>query len=140
MTAIEHGVFTDTTKERLLELESEQSTLNNQLLLERSAITEFKREDIISSLETFRDGDIDNKQYQADLFKTFLSAVYLYDDDMEIVFDFSGKRNKIRHPLNSEPEPEADNTESAEVSACSHKLSFGSPNNAKFERAKVRMA
>lgn len=101
MTAIEQGIITDTTKGRLLELEREQSNLSGQIAAARADIITVDREDVISGLEMFRDGDIADKRYQAKLFDTFLVAVYLYDDDLKIVFSFSGKKNTVRVPLDA---------------------------------------
>ena len=47
----------------------------------------------------FREGDVTDKRFQAKLFDTFLVAVYLYDDDMKIVFSFSGDKNTLRIKL-----------------------------------------
>lgn len=101
MTAIEQGIITDTTKGRLLELEGEQTRLIGQIAAARADIVTISREDIIAGLEMFRDGDVTNKKYQAQLFDTFLIAVYVYDNDLKIVFSFSGKRNTVSIPLDS---------------------------------------
>lgn len=69
----------------------------------------------------FREGDVHDKKYQARLFDTFLVAVYLYDDDMKIVFSFSGDKNTIRIPLNQS----IDNIENCAES--SYKLCLGPP-------------
>ena len=48
----------------------------------------------------FRDGDVQDSEYLMKLFDTFLVAVYIYDDDMKIVFSFSGDKNTVQVPLN----------------------------------------
>ncbi|MBE6965952.1 MAG: recombinase family protein [Ruminococcaceae bacterium] len=101
MTAIEQGIFTDTTKERLLELEKEQAEVAKQINIEKSNIVSVSREDIIAGMSTFQDGDIHDKTYRIQLFDTFLIAVYLYDDEMKIVFTFSGKNKSISFPLDA---------------------------------------
>lgn len=101
MTAIEQGVITDTTKGRLLELEGEQARLTGQIAAARADIITVSREDVVSGLEVFREGNVEDKKYQAKLFDTFLVAVYLYDDDLKIVFSFSGKKNTVRIPLDA---------------------------------------
>ena len=35
------------------------------------------------------------------MFDTFLVAVYVYDDDMKIVFSFSGRKNTVSVPLDA---------------------------------------
>ena len=96
MTAIEQGIITDTTKSRLIELEGEQARLSAKIAAERADIISISKEDVIAGLELFREGNVEDKRYQAKLFDTFLTAVYVYDDDMKIVFSFSGKKNTVR--------------------------------------------
>lgn len=100
MTAIEAGIITATTKDRLLELEKEQSKISSRLAIEKSDIPEVDKEDVIAWLESFRDGSIKDKKYQAKLFNTFLIAVYLYDNKLKLVFNFYGKKNVVNMPLN----------------------------------------
>lgn len=101
MAAIEQGIITDTTKGRLLELEDEQAKITGQIAAARADIITVSSEDIVAGLEMYRDGDVTSKKYQAQLFDTFLVAVYVYDDDLKIVFSFSGKRNTVSVPLDS---------------------------------------
>lgn len=99
MSAIEQGIFTDTTKERLLDLEKEKKQLTAKIAAQRADIITISRNDIIAGLEMFRDGDVTDKQYQEKLFDTFLVAVYVYDDSLKIVFSFSGNKNTVKLPL-----------------------------------------
>ena len=101
LTAIEQGIITATTKERLLELETEQSKLSALLAVEQSSIPQVDKEDIIVWLESFREGDITDKKYQAKLFNTFLIAVYLYDNKLKLVFNFTGKKNTVNIDLDT---------------------------------------
>ena len=101
MSAIEQGIITDSTKGRLLELEAEQARLTGQIAAGRADIITISRDDVIAGLEMFRDGDVLDKKYQAKLFDTFLVAVYVYDDDMKIVFSFSGRKNTVSVPLDA---------------------------------------
>ncbi|MBQ8248608.1 MAG: recombinase family protein [Clostridia bacterium] len=90
MRAIEAGVFTDTTKSRLLELESEQAKIKVQLAELTANIPEINIDELKEFLLSFRNGDIDDPQYREDLIKNFVVAIYLYDDHAKIVFDPSG--------------------------------------------------
>lgn len=121
MAAIEQGIITATTKDRLVELESERAAIQAKIAAARADIVTISRDDLISGLEMFREGDVHDKKYQARLFDTFLVAVYLYDDDMKIVFSFSGDKNTIRIPLNQS----IDNIENCAES--SYKLCLGPP-------------
>lgn len=124
MNAIEKGIITDTTKARLLELEAEQRELNEKITLEKSDILPVNRENLIASLTALRDGDINNPKFCAELFNTFLVAVYLFDNDFDIVFGFPNGAKKINVPLLSD---EIKNAEKSGTETCSYKLSTGSP-------------
>ena len=101
MSAIEQGIITETTKSRLMELEGERSSIEAKIAVAKSDIIEISRDDLIAGLEMYRDGDVSDKKYQARLFDTFLVAVYVYDDELKIVFSFTGKKNTVRVPLDA---------------------------------------
>jgi DNA-directed RNA polymerase subunit H (RpoH/RPB5) len=124
LAAIEQGIITATTKERLLELEAEQSKIVGRLAVEKAEVPEVDKDDIIVWLESFRDGDITDKKYQSKLFDTFLVAVYLYDNDLKIEFSFTGKKNTIKVPLDASI---VDNIGKDSMSGCSFKPSLAPP-------------
>lgn len=124
MTAIEQGIITPTTKSRLLEVEERQAQLTAKIADERADIITVNREDMIAGLKVFREGDVTDKRYQARLFDTFLVAVYLYDDDMKIVFSFSGDKNTLRLKLDTDI---LDGDADAVAPEGSLKVSFGPP-------------
>lgn len=94
LRAIEAGVVTETTKNRLLELESEQAKVKAQLAQLTVNIPEINVSELKEFLLSFRNGDIDDPQYREDLIKNFVVAIYLYDDHAKIVFDPSGGGQK----------------------------------------------
>jgi site-specific DNA recombinase len=102
LAAIEAGIITETTKNRLLELEGEQSKLSARIAITKSEIPEVAKEDIIVWLESFRDGEVHDKKYQAKLFDTFLLAVYLYEDNIKLVFNFTGKNSFVDVPIDTD--------------------------------------
>lgn len=95
VAAIEQGIFTATTRSRLLELEEEISTLEKSLVIARSANQPIEKERIIYSLEKLREGNVEDKSYQAKLISTFVKAVYLWDDKIRIDYYYSGKKNSV---------------------------------------------
>lgn len=101
--AIGRGIFNDTTQEAMLELERKQKDLFEKIAAKRADIIEIREEDIISGLSMMRHGNVKDKKYQSDLFNTFLVRVYLYDDNnLKIIFSFTGDKNTITIPLSSE--------------------------------------
>lgn len=124
MKAIEMGIITDTTKGRLLELESEQARLSARIAAERTDIITISKDDIIAGLEMFRDGDVTDKRYQAKLFDTFLVSVHVYDKDLRITFSFTGKKNTVSVPLDASV---VENIENDALSDSSFKLPSAPP-------------
>lgn len=124
MNAIENGIITETTKGRLLELESEQARLAAKISAERTDIITISKDYIIAGLEMFRDGDVNDKRYQAKLFDTFLVSVHVYDKDLRITFSFTGNKNTVSVPLDASI---VENIENDAVSDSSFKLPSSPP-------------
>lgn len=106
MNAIEQGIFTATTKERLLELEENISSLQQSIAIAKAANTDrdITKEHIIWHLQKLKGGDIENKEFQKNLINTFVKAIYLWDDDddkIEIDYYYTGKKNSIVQSLRS---------------------------------------
>lgn len=95
MMAIEQGIITATTKSRLLELESEKRRLEMVISVEQAAQGETNRDIVEFWLCSFRDGNAASKKYQAKVIDLFVQAVYLYDDNLRIVFNYCGKNNSV---------------------------------------------
>lgn len=106
MKAIEAGIITETTKDRMKELEAERTKLRYKIADEKSNTVELSKDDIVAGLMMFRDGDINDQTFRMKLFDTFIKAVYIFDDNLKIVFSFSGDKNTISVPLEIENERE----------------------------------
>lgn len=99
MKAIEAGIFNKTTNDRLQELEREQAELVDRINEEMRHLPRMTRKDVIYWLESFRNGDVDDRRYQKKLIQNFLRAVYLYDDHIKITFDFDEDDTGIDLPV-----------------------------------------
>lgn len=87
MIAIEQGIFTKTTRDRLQELEAKQETISNQLAAAREADDDIITEaEIAAVLRHYAGGDLDDKIYQETLIDAFLVRAYVYDDHYLIYF------------------------------------------------------
>ena len=95
MKAIEAGIVTPTTKSRLVELEAEHERLTRSIAEELMTDATLERDQIVWFLERFRDGDVNDEAFRAFLVDTFLNAVYLYDDKLVLVFNYSGDNNTV---------------------------------------------
>lgn len=106
LKAIEMGIITEATRTRMVELETEQSRLSVQLNAAKDDVVKIDREQIISYLELLQQGDIHDRDFQMELFKNFLVAVYVYDDNrMKLVFSCMGDQNSVEIPLETGEDP-----------------------------------
>ncbi len=125
LKAIEQGIITATTKDRLIELENEQSAIKYQLDQEKalSQALNYTRDDVISMLSVYRKGDIDDVKYQADLIENFLISVFVYDDHLELVFNLKKNADPYIFPF------DVSSIDDLEAQ-CSYKLRLGPPKGA----------
>ena len=122
--AVEAGVFSQSTKARLDELEAEQRELQGMIAVEQAKIKTVTRDQIEYYLDSFRDGDVDDPAYQKRLFKAFLVKVFLDDDKVRIVYNYADSLDTLEFPLTLE------DITSADVSAeCSYKPCSGPPSD-----------
>ena len=95
MSAIEQGIITPTTKERLEELEEERRDLEGQIAREEIKKPLLTKERIMYWLESFKRGDIEDVEYQRRIIDTLVNSVYVYDDGdkgrkLVLTFNISG--------------------------------------------------
>ena len=121
LSAIEQGIFTESTKARLEELEQERTKLNRAIETEKALRPTLTRSRVIYWLEQFRNGDIDDPEYRRRLVHNFVNAIYLYDDErMKIALNFSGACNTI--DLNF-----IENADSSSDPECSYRVELAPP-------------
>ena len=73
--------------------------------------------EMVAGLKVFKNGDVNDQNFRRSLFDTFLKAVYIYDDDIRIVFSFAGDKNTVTIPLKeiAEDAPDSQAGPSGEV-------------------------
>jgi DNA invertase Pin-like site-specific DNA recombinase len=94
--AMEAGIFNETTKTRMDELDNrkaelEASIADSQLKIDLG----IKKEHILYFLHRFAEFDIEDKEYQKRLIKTFINSVFVYDDKVVLTFNYSGDNRTI---------------------------------------------
>ncbi len=95
LKAIEQGIITPSTKERLEELEARRLDLEEAIEGEKIEQPQLTREQLTFWLERFRDGDPRDRSYWSTFIDVFVSAVYVYDDHLRIVCNFTGEKGAI---------------------------------------------
>ena len=95
LEAIEQGILTPTTKQRLDELEARKEALNTSILEEELKKPVLTREWIRFWLEKFRKGDVGSTEHQRQIIDTFVNSVYVFDDRVVLNFNFTDDAKKV---------------------------------------------
>jgi len=94
LSAIENGIFNNTTNERMRELEINKKELEEKIALASSkSIKPFDEKTVLSFLESFRDLDYSLDIAKQRLIDLFVNRVVLFDDHAEIYFNTSDDKN-----------------------------------------------
>ena len=88
LNAIQQGILTRSTKERLEELEAARDDLENKIACEKLAKPRISEEFITFWLHRFRKLDVTQKSHRKMLIDTFVNAIFLYDDKVEITYNY----------------------------------------------------
>jgi hypothetical protein len=93
LNAIQQGILTPSTKERLEMLEDSKSKLEISILQEQIKKPLLTKEQIRFWLHKFRELDFDSQAGKEKLIDSFVNAVYVFDD--KIILTFNYKDGKI---------------------------------------------
>ena len=88
LNAIQAGILTSSTKERLEALEDQRKELQARIAEERLAKPKMKEEFVRFWLLRFRKLDMTQPEQRQALVDTFINAIYLYDDKVLITFNY----------------------------------------------------
>ena len=88
LDAIQKGIFTSSTKERLEKLEESKKELEIQILQEELFQPWLAPEKIRFWLYKFREGDFQNQDHRQRLVDSFVNAIYLDDDKIILTFNY----------------------------------------------------
>ena len=88
LNAIQAGIFTTSTKQRLDELEETKSQLEVSILQEEMHKPLLTREQIAFFIYRFRKFDVTKREQRQRLIDSFVNAVYLYEDKIILTFNY----------------------------------------------------
>ena len=88
ITAMEKGIITPTTKERMEELEAEKSELSIRIMKEEMSRPKLTREEILYWFYKFRKLNPKKLDHRRTLINNFVNSVFLFEDKMVITFNF----------------------------------------------------
>ena len=88
LNAIQQGIFTPSTKQRLEELEEAKERLTVSILQEELQKPRLSKEQILFFLHRFRAIDTTKQEQRQRLIDSFVNAVYVYDDKIILTFNY----------------------------------------------------
>ena len=88
LKAIEQGIFTLSTKQRLDELEARKEEILANIQAAELQKPKLTREQMTAWFEQFRHGDPANREFQKRLIDTFVNAVYVFDDKLVLTYNY----------------------------------------------------
>ena len=88
LNAIQQGILTRSTKERLDALEAARDDLEAKIACEKLAKPRLTEEQLMFFLQRFRKLDVTQPSHRKMLIDTFVNAIFLYDDKMVLTFNF----------------------------------------------------
>lgn len=99
LKAIEAGIITESTKERLVQLESEKKRIENAICMEETSLTHVDRDFLMYWMERFRGGSVNDASFRRKVIQSFVNSVYLWDDHLRIAFNYTGKGSTVDSAL-----------------------------------------
>ena len=88
LKAIEQGIFTPSTKQRLEELEAQKEEILVNVQTAELQKPKLTREQMTAWFEQFRHGDPKNRDFQKRLIDTFVNSVYVFDDKLVLTYNY----------------------------------------------------
>lgn len=88
LNAIQQGIFTASTKQRLEELEKQKEELSLSITTAELQKPKLTREYMEHWFSQFRYGDPNDREFQKRLIDTFVNAVFVYDDKLVLTYNY----------------------------------------------------
>lgn len=88
LKAIEQGIITPTTKQRMIELEQTKNGLELKIIKEEMKRPTITKEGLMFWLRRFQKMEVVKKEHKQRLINSFVNSVYLYDDKIVISFNY----------------------------------------------------
>lgn len=95
LTAIEEGIYTKSTKEKLLSLEATQEDLEAKIAVEKAKqIKPLELVDVRTFLNYYARKQYENGQEKNEFMSSFINRVFLFDDKVIILYNTNKKEMK----------------------------------------------
>ena len=102
LNAIQAGIITESTKQRLADLEQSKSDLEERITENRIQHPALTREQIAFFLDQFQQTDVNDEGQRQRLIDSFVNAVYVYEDKIILIFNYKdGTKTITLNDVNS---------------------------------------
>lgn len=88
LNAVQAGIVTNGTKERLEKLEEQKESLQVSIMQAHLTRPKYSKDEIVDWITQFRCGNLDDKQYQKEIIDIFLNSIYVYDDRLVFTYNY----------------------------------------------------
>lgn len=88
LNAIQQGIITPSTKQRLEDLENQKSEVSVQIIKEEMTKPELTKDQILFWFNRLRKYNTRRLDHRRRLIDIFINTIYLYDDKMVITFNY----------------------------------------------------
>ena len=95
LNAIQQGIFTASTKQRLDELEAAKEELTVRILQEQITKPRMTEEEVRFWICRFRELDTTKEEHRQRLIDSFVNAVYVYDDNILLIFNYKDGQETV---------------------------------------------
>ena len=95
LNAIQQGIFTPSTKQRLEELEETKKDIETAIVCEKLQRPEITKPHIIHFITKFRNMNLEDLESQKRLIDSFVNSIYLYDDKIVFVFNYNEETHEL---------------------------------------------
>lgn len=88
LSAIEQGIITDSTKDRLAQLEEKKKEIEITILQEKIKKPFLTKEQILFGIEKYKKLDLSTREGKQRLIDGFINAIYVYDDRITFTYNY----------------------------------------------------
>lgn len=129
LKAIEQGMYSDSMKSRLDELEADKKMLEGEIAHEELKKPSLTKEHIMYWLYSFKDGDINDMEYKRQIIDTLVNAIFLYDTPdggrkIVLTFNISGNNSATIECSDIDCSSPLDSANPNSIFFCKHVFGF----------------
>jgi site-specific DNA recombinase len=95
LNAIQKGVLTSSTKQRLEELETVKQSIEISIAQEEMKKPTLTKEQVVFWISRFKEGDVKDPVFRHRLIDCFVNSIYLYDDRIVLTYNYKDGTKSI---------------------------------------------